>query len=186
MTSIYPPDSKVCHSVRACIDRVIEAAPDGSIFVESGCYQGNSTKHWIEKLLASGKKFKFYGIDNYKLDNVTERFDSIDENYKFFCENIGEELLKHAEIIKSDSLEAIKLFEDDSVFFVFLDDSHVYDHVVKQIGLWLPKMKDFSIMAGDDYYSPEVQSAVAQHFKKKDVESLDNNAGFLVTNPKQK
>jgi len=179
----YAPDSRVCHSIRACIDDVINLAPENSIFVESGCYRGDSTKHWIEKLLASGKKFRFYGIDDYKFENVTEKFD---DNYQFFLDNIGSKLIKYVNVIKSDSLEAIKLFEDNSVFFVFLDDNHTYNHVVQQIKLWLPKFADFSILAGDDYYDSEVSNAVAQYFNKEDIQNLNNNAGFLIHNPKEK
>lgn len=176
----YPADSRVCHSVRACINEVIDKIPDNAVLVESGCYKGNTTHHWIEKLLESKKNFKFYAIDNWLFENVTEKFS---DNFKVFKETMGD-LVEHINIIKSDSLEAIKLFDDESVDFLFLDDSHVYQHVTKQIGMWLPKLKDTSILAGDDYYSPDVSRAVADYFDKKDVHSLYNNSGFLVYNPK--
>ena len=181
MYTEYQSDSKVCHTIRASINRVIEMAPDDSIFVESGCYQGNTTKHFIIKLLASKKKFTFYAIDNWKLDNVTERND---DNFRFFENNVGPELMAYVNVISSDALEAIKHFEDDSVFYCYLDDCHVYGHVTKQIGLWLPKMKDFSILSGDDYYSREVANAVHDHFEDKHIHRLFKKAGFLVYNPK--
>lgn len=180
---VYPEGSRVCHSIRGCVNRVIDAAPDDSIFVESGGYLGNTTKHFVQKLLDSGKKFTYYVIDNWKLDNVTERHD---DNLQFFKDNVGEELMKHVNIIASDALDAVQEFDDNSVFFCFLDDSHVYAHVTKQIGLWLPKMMDYSILAGDDYYCSDVSRAVNDHFRPTYVEKLHGNSGFLVENPKDK
>lgn len=178
----YPDDSRVCYSIRPIIDRVINNAPAGAIFVESGCYLGNTTKHFIEKLLAAGKPFQYFAIDNWKLDNVTERHD---DNLQFFKDNLGD-LAKHVNVICSDALAAVSFFQDDSVYFAFLDDSHVYSHVVKQIPLWIPKMKDESILAGDDYYCDDVKRAVAEHFDIKDVELLYGENGFSVGNPKSK
>ncbi len=178
----YSQHSKVCHSIRACINRVIHLAPEDSIFVESGGYLGNTSKHFIEKLLASGKRFTFYCIDNWKMENVKRIHTDSLQHYK---DHLGE-LIEHVNIISSDSLEAIKQFEDDSVFFCFLDDCHMYPHVSTQIDMWLPKMKDFSILAGDDYYCEGVRKSVKEHFNISDIESLYGNAGFLVVNPKEK
>lgn len=183
MHSEYGDTSKVCHSLRASLYTVIEMAPENSIFVESGGYLGNSTKHIAQKLLDSGKKFTYYVIDNWLLDNVTTRHH---DNFDYFKTNVGEELMEHVNIVSMDSILAIDEFEDNSVYASFLDDCHVYAHVTKQIGLWLPKMKDFSILYGDDYYCHDVSNAVRDHFDDKDVHSLFNSAGFLVYNPKEK
>lgn len=173
---------KACHSIRGCIDSVINLAPDKSIFVESGGYLGNTTKFVVQKLLDSGKRFQYFVIDNWKLDNVTERHD---DNLQFFKDNIGDEILTHIDIICSDSLEAISQFDDNSVFFTFLDDSHVYQHVTKQIPLWVPKIVDGGILAGDDFYSLEVKRAVYDHFHAADVIDIFN-AGFAILDPKRK
>ena len=178
----YPDDSCVCHSIRPIIDQLIDLAPEDSIFVESGCYLGNTTKHFIEKLLLSKKKFNYFAIDNWKLDNVTIHHD---DNLQFFKDALGE-LVKHVNIICSDALEAISQFKDNSVFFVFLDDSHIYDHVVKQIPMWMPKMKDYSVLAGDDYYCDGVKLAAQKHFNIYDIKELYGGAGFLVEHPKNK
>lgn len=178
----YPHDSKVCHSIRACIDRVIELAPDKSIFVESGVYQGNTTKEFISRLLKSGKQFRYYCIDNFLLENVREKNE---DNLGFFKKNV-DKYLAHIDIVHSDSLEAVSLFEDDYIYFCFLDDNHTYDHMMKQIPLWIPKMKDFSILAGDDFYSDGIKRAVYHYFDKSDVVNLNNNAGFAIENPKEK
>lgn len=168
-------NTRLCHSLRWCIDGVIEEAPPNAVFIESGCYRGDSTKIVVNKLIDRGIPFKYYCIDNWEFANVTEKFS---DNFQFFLDNIGD-CADHVEIIRGDSLEAVENFEDDSVYFCFLDDSHVYAHVVKQIGLWLPKIVNNGILAGDDYYAKDVSDAVAQHFRGKDITKL-GNSGFLT------
>ena len=178
----YSDNSRVCHSLRPIIDRIIENMPDNAIFVESGCYLGITTAHFIEKLLASKKSFKYYCIDNWKFDNVPDKYV---DNLLEFKQNLGE-LIQYATIIVDDAINAIQLFQDNSVYFCFLDDSHKYQHVTKQISDWLPKMAENSFLAGDDYYDNEVYLAVHDHFNDSDIENLNNNAGFLIVNPKVK
>lgn len=176
------PTLKVCHTIRPCIDSIIDLAPDGAIYVESGGYLGNTTKYVVEKLLKSSKRFQYFVIDNWKLDNVTERHD---DNLQFYKDNIGD-LIHHVDIICSDALEAVNKFDDNSVYFCFLDDSHVYQHVTKQIKLWIPKLADYSFLVGDDYYSWEVSAAVHDHFNHSDIVEIGGNNGFLIEQPKEK
>lgn len=178
----FPSDSRVCHSIRASINEVIDKAPNDSIFVESGGYLGFTSRYIIEQLLAAKKQFTYYVIDDWTFSNVTEKFTN---NLDIYKENVGE-YLKHINIIQSDSLKAVELFKDNSVYYCFIDDNHTYAHVTKQIGLWLPKMLDCSIMSGDDYYCDDVREAVDDWFKNEDVIRLDGNSGFLVENPKSK
>lgn len=178
----FPEGSRVCHSIRASIHEVIAKAPDNAIFVESGGYLGFTSKYIVELLLASKKSFTYYVIDDWTFSNVGDKYLN---NLDVYKQNLGEHL-KHVNIIESDSLKAVELFKDDSVYYCFIDDNHTYGHVVKQIGLWLPKMQDYSIMSGDDYYSDDVFNAVAEWFEKKDIIGLNGQDGFLVENPKEK
>lgn len=50
-----------------------------------------------------------------------------------------------------DSLEAARLFDDESLDLVFMDSDHTYEHVIKEIRLWLPKVKLGGILCGHDY-----------------------------------
>ena len=177
--------SQVCHSIRGCIDEVLDHAPDGAIFVESGCYLGTTTYYFVKRLLMTGKKFQYYCIDNWKLDNIVGDSPIPDGDNLEFFKNTIKEVKDHVNIICSDSIEAIKEFADDSVYFAFLDDCHQYEHVTKQVPAWVPKMKDHSYLAGDDFYSPLVQKGVFDHFDDLDVVRIDR-CGFYVKNPKEK
>jgi predicted O-methyltransferase YrrM len=60
-----------------------------------------------------------------------------------------------------DSLDAVSLYDDASLDFVFIDGSHDYDSVCKDIDAWLPKVKPNGILAGHDYrYYEGVRRAV--------------------------
>ncbi len=177
--------SQVCHSIRGCIDEVLDYMPDKSIFVESGCYKGTTSYYFIKRLLMTNKGFQYWCIDNWELVNISDNSGKPEiDNFEFFQKTV-EEVQPHINIISSDSIEAIDQFQNDSVYFTFLDDCHTYEHVTKQIGLWIPKMKDHSILAGDDFYSGDVKRAVYDHFDEKDVVKIDN-CGFMVKDPKSK
>ena len=56
-----------------------------------------------------------------------------------------------AEIFRMSSLLAAEMIEDKSLDMVFIDSVHTYDYCLREIRLWLPKVKIGGIIAGDDY-----------------------------------
>jgi hypothetical protein len=64
-------------------------------------------------------------------------------------------LEKHYFPLKISSLDAVKKFRDESLDFVFIDASHEYEDVKKDIEAWLPKVKPGGILAGHDYHGDE-------------------------------
>jgi predicted O-methyltransferase YrrM len=63
-------------------------------------------------------------------------------------------------------LDACKLYQDNSLDFVFIDASHEYQDVKEDIINWLPKVKIGGIIAGHDIGSPEVGKAVVEVLNK--------------------
>ena len=66
---------------------------------------------------------------------------------------------------KMKSVDAAKLFNDKSIDMVFIDGSHTYENVKRDIEYWLPKCK--KIICGHDYVPahPGVIKAVNELFK---------------------
>lgn len=161
-----PPIDKVCHTIRDTIDIIVENCPEDAVLVESGTYLGNTAAFIVNNLIKNEKKFTLYTIDNFLYNNISNKQKSIDSSYKGYenyLENIRElEVENHIKTIISDSIEAINIFTDNSVYCLFIDDAHSYDHVKKQLDLWIPKMAKYGIIIGDDY-----ESGVAKAFNEK-------------------
>ena len=57
--------------------------------------------------------------------------------------------------INHDTASAARLFEDESLDFIYQDASHSYNGVKRDIDAWYPKLKKGGILAGHDYDNPD-------------------------------
>lgn len=140
-------------------DRMAQQAKPGDTLVELGVWRGRSLAYLADKL--AGRSIRLCGVD---------RFDCTGENTAYHLElsrsqQLGDKRTileqcrgnledcghRWVELIQSDSIEAAKLFEDNSVRFLFVDDFHNSDHVEKELRAWLPKLKRPTWIAGDDW-----------------------------------
>ena len=155
--------------------KAINNIDDGGVFVEIGCYLGRSSCCAAEIIKKSKKEIKLFCIDHWKgsVDDSPAHKDYMPEKaYEIFLKNTQE----HHDIlipIKKSSTQASKDFKDLSIDYVFIDASHDYKNVSKDIKLWFPKTKK---IGGHDYHShfPGVIKAVKE-FKK------ENNLNLKIT-----
>jgi predicted O-methyltransferase YrrM len=77
--------------------------------------------------------------------------------------------------IQKPSIEAASDYEAESLDFVYIDASHDYDNVVKDINAWYPKIKPSGILAGDDYGWSGVERAVKGKFGDNFIVEAKNN-----------
>lgn len=54
-------------------------------------------------------------------------------------------------MVRTDSVIGSKMFEDESLDFVYIDANHAYDWVVADIKCWFPKVKKDGFLLGHDY-----------------------------------
>ena len=74
-----------------------------------------------------------------------------EKNYKEICRRSIEEnrcILP----IRLDSLKAIEIFHDGFFDFIYIDASHDYASVKKNLHAWWPKLRSGGIMGGHDYF----------------------------------
>ncbi|MFX1501170.1 MAG: class I SAM-dependent methyltransferase, partial [Promethearchaeota archaeon] len=84
-------------------------------------------------------------------------------------------------IIKKYSNEAISLFDDNSLDFVYIDGNHKYNYVFDDLELWYPKLKDKGIIGGHDiFYVWDVYNAVKDWCKMRDLYFYIRFPDFII------
>lgn len=63
------------------------------------------------------------------------------------------ETSKNFKLIRKTSVEAAKMFDNESLDFVYIDGNHEFSHVVADICAWYPKVKKGGIISGHDFIS---------------------------------
>ena len=142
--------------------KMVTNATENSHFVEVGVWKGRSASFMGVEIINSNKDIKFDCIDTWEGSVEHKEFDIVvnKELYNLFIENI-EPVKNVINPIKLSSLDAVNLYDDESLDFVFIDASHEYEDVKNDILAWLPKVKVGGILAGHDYgWCVDVRRAV--------------------------
>ncbi len=117
------------------------------LVAEIGVDYGSNAKNMLKFLPIK----KMYLIDPYdeKLDGVVgeQRF----KKAKKFLINYRNQI----EFIKKKSTDALNDIPDD-LDFIYIDGSHKYESVKKDIELYFPKVKKRGILGGHDFWGNEV------------------------------
>lgn len=141
------------------------------VCVELGVWKGESLIYLLNELhLLHGEDFQLFAIDLWdKLSADTNGENLQKQSYKLFLENLNNTQLKqYVTIIKNDTAKSAKPFKDKSVDMVFIDASHDFYSVCRDIDAWLPKIKMGGIIAGHDFtedcgVAPAVQSRFSRY-----------------------
>lgn len=93
--------------------------------------------------------------------------------------------------LRMTSAEASKHVEDGSLDFAYLDGNHLFEHVLRDLQLWTPKLRKGGICAGHDYTSGkktksfiQVKPAVDQFTRERGISPWfiltgDKSASFM-------
>ena len=155
---------------------MIDKYGDNSHFVEVGSWLGRSSCFMGVEIHNSNYNIKFDCVDTWEGSVEHIGLDEIKNGtlYNQFLANI--EPINHiVNPIKTTSVEASKLYDDNSLDFVFIDASHEYQDVLDDIMVWLPKIKVGGIIAGHDYEYYQVNNAVHEFFKNEEFVTMNNN-----------
>ena len=99
-----------------------------------------------------------YGIHKNNNSTANKNYLKIIETYK----NNNK-----VNIIKKNTNNASKIFDDSFFDLIFIDAGHDYVSVYEDIRNWFPKLKKGGIICGDDLHTPSVEKAVIDFFKDK-------------------
>lgn len=76
-----------------------------------------------------------------------------------------------AKILRMPSLEAVKLFENEWVDYIFVDGQHTKPAVVNDLGAWVPHVRSGGIVSGDDWGIPGVAEGVREYRERTGITS---------------
>jgi predicted O-methyltransferase YrrM len=140
---------------------------NNATFVEIGAWKGQSIMYLAERIKELNKKIKLYTIDTFEGSVEHKKEDVIVTHmlYDVYLKNI-EPMKDYITTIKGNSQEVHTQFKDNSIDFLFLDGSHEFEDVKKDLKLWYPKVKTGGIISGHDYtwVDGRVAMAVNQFF----------------------
>ncbi len=166
-------------------DRAVSEAPPQAVFVEIGAWLGRSTAYLAQRIKESVKNIRLYVVDTWKgslgeqvhEDEVRRAGGSI---YPAFLENMRRAKVDDVILpMPMSSEQAAQSFADESLDFVFLDSSHRYEDVVRDLSQWFPKLRLGGVLAGHDYQPgwPDVVRAVDDFFRSEKVFKIGNCFG---------
>lgn len=150
-------------------------------FVEIGVFKGDFSRmildiicpkqlYLIDPFKSSYKSFYDEGMGNIPTDYSSEL------EYAEVLNRFSKEIVSgQVTVIPFHSYDATKYINDGTLDVLYLDASHLYQHVKKDLNDWLPKMKPHSLICGHDYTdnpSFGVKQAVDEFMKENNFEMV--------------
>ena len=180
---------------------MVKQAQDGDHFVEIGTLLGQSTTHMAQLIKDSGKDIKFDAIDLFwPIEHVVRNWKNSGhpkEFYKYLSILLTEfdlrapDIVKHplsvlrvqdlVNLITCDEKYAHRLYDDNSLKFVWVDGDHGKDVVYNDLVNFWPKIKNGGTIGGDDIHYEEVLNDVKKFSKKYKVDVKYDYNSFLIT-----
>ena len=157
----------------ALYKKMVNRFDSGSHFVEVGAFLGRSAVFMAVEIINSGKNIKFDCIDHWQGSEEHNNNDEVnlERLYEDFLENI-KPVKGVVTPVKAHSVEASKLYEPNSLDFVFIDASHDEESVKEDLFHWLPRVKESGVIAGDDVNNENVANAVKWFFNDESLEII--------------
>lgn len=141
---------------------MIKNAKGKSHFIEIGAWKGRSAAFMCVEIVNSGKDIKFDVVDTWQgTTGEHEKDPDIINNtlYDVFMQNM-KPVTGIFNPIKLPSIDAAKLYDDNSLDFVMIDAAHDFKSVTEDIVSWLPKVKSGGLLAGHDECIPDVKKSL--------------------------
>ncbi len=139
---------------------------NNAIFVEVGSWLGKSSSYMAVEIFNKKKNIEFFCVDTWEGSST----ESLHQNHELcVSKKLYDQFLLNIEPVKeiikpirNFSVEASKLFLDETLDFCFIDADHRYENVLQDLLHWFPKIKAGGTFGGHDYNSnwPGVMKAV--------------------------
>ena len=178
---------------------MVDGAKDGDHFVEIGTFLGQSATRMGELIKSSGKKITFDSIDLFWLiPHTIKRYDEAGHPYQF-CQYLNEfekigcsivDIIRHPfkqigiddyiNLITCDEKYSHRLYNDNSLKFVWIDGDHGPNIIYKHLVNYWPKLKKGGVIGGDDIEFSGVLDDVKKFTKEKNIQVEYSYNGFKL------
>jgi hypothetical protein len=153
-------------------EEAVSHFPDGSRFVEVGCYLGRSLCSLAEVVREEGRDIAITGVDTARGSGPEGRGDTnahgpaVEYGGGTFAGMLHRNVIgcgfgASVQLLISDSVSAAAVFADESLTWVHIDARHDYESVAADIAAWAPKVKAGGWLSGDDYHEQQWPGVVA-------------------------
>jgi len=180
---------------------MVKQAQDGDHFVEIGTLLGQSTTHMAQLIKDSGKDIKFDAIDIFwEIEHCVRNHESSGhskEFYEYLSILLNEfdlrapDIVKHplsvlrvqdlVNLITCDEKYAHRIYDDNTLKFVWIDGDHGTDVVYNDLVNFWPKIKVGGTIGGDDIHYEEVLNDVKKFSTEYKVDVKYDYNSFLIT-----
>lgn len=142
----------------------VASAPSPAHFVEVGAWLGRSTAFLAVEIARSGKPIRLDVVDHWEGSVNEPAFRDVlratDVYHEFEGHMRRGGVWDALTVVRGDSAAAAAGYADGSLDFVFIDGSHDYASVRRDVLAWLPKVRPGGTLAGHDWGRYEVAPAV--------------------------
>ncbi len=155
---------------------------DGEIFVELGVWKGRSIMYMAERAKELNKNVIIHGVDVFEVGDQQQHCAKFGTDFYGEVINNIEPMKDIITLHKMSSHDAYKLFEDESIDFLFIDAHHTYEDVKKELELWYPKVKTGGIISGHDYIwiGAVIKKAVDEFFTVERVTPEEGDSWSVI------
>ena len=162
-------------SARQCAElflKILNSCKSPSAIVEVGSWKGRSSV--FASRAAAVSNSKLYCVDTWLGSNVeneshpTVEQAKIENVFAQFKKNISLFGCDNVVICRGDSIEVAKNWDQGPIDFLFIDASHDYESVLKDLRAWVPLVKPGGVICGDDWNReerPDLKGSVRKAFE---------------------
>jgi len=164
VTSIKIPSTLTVKELVVLAELAHERAKRDAVFVEIGSWKGCSSAVLAHKVKKEGGHL--FCVDHWKGSEGTKLINeaSNGDMYEVFESNMRAlELWDYITPMKMDSIKASEEFEDGSIDFLFIDGDHRYVQFMKDLEVWMPKVKGMACGHDAEFYLTQLESAISHY-----------------------
>ena len=162
---------------------IISQINQNSIIAEIGVWRGEFSNKLLEYCMPKKLILVDPWLFDEKIRGCAPQIEGKEPlSQKYFDDAYSETRKKfqnsfNVEIIKNNSVESSKKFNNEYFDYIYIDAEHTYNAVKKDLGCWYPKLKKNGYIFGDDYHWREkdgtlsVARAYQDFFAKYNINS---------------